>query len=106
MEYRVIETALHTRKSLIGRLLIFLFGSVTPRFQINPLQFELETILNQMARQGYWLISQQIKAGSKGRSETLLLIFAKRAVNENLVNSHKAPDDINWSELETRYVTD
>ena len=106
MEYRVIETVLHTRKSLAGRALAFLFSGIMPRFQPHPLQFELEVILNQMARQGYFLVSQQIRAGSKGNSEAIIFIFAKDMVKRVENNLLKSPDEADWAELRTRHVTD
>jgi len=74
--YRVVEISLQAKAPLVGKLVTFLFGNIMPRFHHSPLHLEIETTLNQMAQQGYFLLSSSVKAGKKGSSETILLIFA------------------------------
>ena len=77
MEYRVIETALHKKHSIVFKVLSFFWETFLPHLQSQPRHYELETILNQMARQGYILFSQQIRVGHSGRSEAIILIFTR-----------------------------
>jgi len=102
MEYRVIETAIQTKVPLAGKILAFLFGGFFPRLQPRPLQFELETILNQLAQQGYFLVSQQMKAGRRGYSEAIIFIFARDKANL----PHQPNDEVDWESLKTRRITD
>ena len=89
-------------KSLAVRVITFLFGNFAPNFQPHPLHLELEMILNQMAAQGYFLLSTPIKSGKKGAAETILLIFAK---NVPKPDGH-TPSNPNWGALKTRQITD
>ena len=90
--YRVVEIPLQAKAPLVGKLVTFLFGNIMPRFHSRPLHFEIETTLNQMVQQGYFLLSQSVKAGKKGSSETILLIFA----NVDMEPEHSAIPSSEW----------
>ena len=73
--YRVIEIPLQVKEPPIGKFIKFLLGNFIPRFQAQALHLELESTINQIAQQGYFLLCSSVKAGKKGQSETILLIF-------------------------------